>query len=95
MMLPILISVSEAPGSYFFCASAPLVVATKTVKATDTTLKRQCIARMFVSLVRLNVSIIFDWEHYAPITANTLREILATKCAFANGSVGVSFSRNH
>jgi hypothetical protein len=25
MMLPILISVSVAPGSYFFCASAPLL----------------------------------------------------------------------
>src|ERR1700730_3583769 len=38
MMLPILISVSLAPGSYFFCAAAALSVsanATKAVKATN------------------------------------------------------------
>src|SRR6266702_1786101 len=36
MMLPILISVSVAPVSYFFCASAALVEATKTASAMDT-----------------------------------------------------------
>jgi hypothetical protein len=35
MMLPILISVSVAPVSYFFCASAPLVDAASTAKAAE------------------------------------------------------------
>jgi hypothetical protein len=33
MMLPILISVSVAPGSYFFCASALLLEAASTANA--------------------------------------------------------------
>jgi hypothetical protein len=35
MMLPILISVSLAPLSYFFCASAPLLVAANTANAAE------------------------------------------------------------
>jgi hypothetical protein len=34
-MLPILISVSVAPVSYFFCASAPLVVAASKTSAVE------------------------------------------------------------
>jgi hypothetical protein len=37
MMLPILISVSLAPGSYFFCANAPLEVAASSPNAAETT----------------------------------------------------------
>src|SRR5688572_12952380 len=35
MMLPILISVSVAPESYFFCASAPLLVAANMASAAE------------------------------------------------------------
>ena len=35
MMLPILISVSVAPMSYFFCANAPLLVAASTAMAAE------------------------------------------------------------
>src|ERR1700693_9460 len=35
MMLPILISVSVAPGSYFFCASAPLLDAASSMSAAE------------------------------------------------------------
>src|SRR3954447_949412 len=35
MMLPILISVSVAPVSYFFCASAPLDVAANSATAAE------------------------------------------------------------
>ncbi len=37
MMLPILISVSVAPVSYFFCASAPLDEAAITASAVEST----------------------------------------------------------
>jgi hypothetical protein len=36
-MLPILISVSLAPGSYFFCARTPLEVAASIPSAVETT----------------------------------------------------------
>jgi hypothetical protein len=35
MVLPILISVSVAPGSYFFCASAPLLDAASIMSAAE------------------------------------------------------------
>ena len=35
-MWPILISVSVAPVSYFFCASAPLLVAARIARAAET-----------------------------------------------------------
>src|SRR4051794_22577944 len=40
MMLPILISVSLAPLSYFFCASAPLQEAASTTRAAERTAGR-------------------------------------------------------
>src|SRR5215468_3686951 len=40
MMLPILISVSVAPVSYFFCASAPLVVAANRANTLETIANR-------------------------------------------------------
>jgi hypothetical protein len=36
MMLPILISVSEAPVSYFFCAIAPVTVEANTMSVAAT-----------------------------------------------------------
>src|SRR5437868_11901288 len=40
MMLPTLISVSVAPVSYFFCASAPLVVAASKASAAGNAVRR-------------------------------------------------------
>src|ERR1700681_2213423 len=50
MMLPILISVSVAPVSYFFCASAPLPVAASTAMAAEKAANRNWITGMWVSL---------------------------------------------
>src|SRR3981189_846052 len=66
MMLPILISVSVAPMSYFFCASAPLLVAASTAMAAEKAPSRCWIADILVSpWSRLNVSCFFDWKHFA------------------------------
>src|ERR1700755_495234 len=51
MMLPILISVSVAPVSYFFCASAPLQVAMSTTAAAEKTSIRDRIAISDLSLM--------------------------------------------
>src|SRR5437016_3911542 len=51
MMLPILISVSVAPVSYFFCASAPLLVTASKAMAAEKAPNRNMIAGMWVSLV--------------------------------------------
>src|ERR1700680_4620443 len=51
MMLPILISLSVAPVSYFFCASAPLLVAASTARAAEKATNRNEIAGMWISLV--------------------------------------------
>jgi len=47
MMLPILISVSVAPVSYFFCANAPLLVAASTARAAAKAPSRKLIANIF------------------------------------------------
>src|ERR1035437_9310296 len=56
MMLPILISVSVAPVSYFFCASAPLLVAASTARAAEKAPNRNWIAGILISLIWLNAS---------------------------------------
>src|SRR5947208_9464648 len=50
-MLPILISVSVAPVSYFFCASAPLLITASIAMAAEKAPNRNWIAGMWVSLV--------------------------------------------
>src|SRR3982074_2006829 len=57
MMLPILISVSVAPMSYFFCASAPLLVAARIARAAEKAPNRNWIAGILISLIWLNASI--------------------------------------
>src|ERR1700738_1417486 len=57
MMLPILISVSVAPMSYFFCASAPLPVAARIARAAEKAPNRNWIAGILISLMWLNVSL--------------------------------------
>src|SRR5262245_31733089 len=50
MMLPILISLSLAPVSYFFCASAPLEEAAITASAVESTASL-LLADIYVSLL--------------------------------------------
>src|SRR5437868_15463191 len=50
MMLPILISVSLAPTSYFFWASAPLLVAASNARAAEKAPNRKWIAGILISL---------------------------------------------
>jgi hypothetical protein len=50
-MLPILISVSVAPVSYFFCASAPLLDAASTANAAETIAILFMVTGITVSLV--------------------------------------------
>jgi hypothetical protein len=57
-----LISVSVAPGSYFFWARAPLQVAASNTKAAGIVPSRICFMDMFVSLI-VNVSYgCFYWK---------------------------------
>src|ERR1051326_5779193 len=56
MMLPILISVSVAPVSYFFCASAPLLEAASTTRAAERAAGRRWNAGMLGSPSCENVS---------------------------------------
>src|ERR1700691_4893166 len=56
MMLPILISVSVAPVSYFFCASAPLLDAASTASAAA-----EAIAILFM-IAGIAVSLFFQWH---------------------------------
>jgi len=67
-MLPILISVSVAPMSYFFCASAPLLNAASIARATEKAPNRNWIAGIWNSLVWLNASFSLEalfgsWRH--------------------------------
>src|SRR5437870_7750409 len=57
MMLPILISVSVAPVSYFFCASAPLQDAASTTRAAERAAGRRWNAGMLGSPSCENVSL--------------------------------------
>ncbi len=55
MMLPILISVSVAPVSYLFCASAPLLDAASTANAAETIAILFMVTGITVSLVPLTL----------------------------------------
>src|ERR1700756_2711663 len=80
MMLPILISVSVAPMSYFFCASAPAPVAGSIARAAERAPHRRWIAGISISLgARWNVSF-FIWSAWRLFRAfNTLLAFPATK----------------
>src|SRR5215216_6046633 len=63
MMLPILISVSLAPVSYFFCANAPLLVAASSARAAATAPSRKLIMGILISLgSRWMCHLLFDWS---------------------------------
>src|SRR4051794_16517202 len=75
MMLPILISVSVAPTSYFFCARAPVLEAASIARAAEKAPNRNWIAGIWNSLMWLNASFLSEalfgpWRHSIPSQGN-------------------------
>src|SRR6478736_8578120 len=89
MMLPILISVSVAPVSYFFCASAPLLVTASKAMAAEKAPNRNWIAGMWVSLVSVERVLFFDWSAF-PLSAalNTFSRCPSRKSPLRRGRRG-------
>src|ERR1043166_4307870 len=81
MMLPILISVSVAPVSYFFCASAPLQDAASTTRAAERAAGRSLNAGMLGSPSCENVSLFLIGSAWRLVGAplNTFRPPPARK----------------
>src|SRR4051812_18254618 len=77
MMLPILISVSVAPVSYFFCAIAPLLVAASTAMAAENAPLRNWIAGIWISLISVGVC-------HVSLTRSTFRLLPALNTFPAN-----------
>src|SRR3954447_4652659 len=75
MMLPILISVSVAPVSYFFCASAPLADAARTTRAAERVASRSWNAGIVDLPGSCECVAFFDRERFAALgpALNTFR----------------------
>src|SRR6266403_879897 len=67
MILPILISVSVAPVSYFFCASAPLADAARTTRAAERVASRRWIAGIVDLPGSGECVTVFDRERFAAL----------------------------
>src|SRR6476646_1675412 len=94
MMLPILISVSVAPVSYFFCASAPLLIAASKAMAAEKAPNRNWIAGMWVSLISVERVLFSDWKRFlAPARIQYLLPVAIKKKPPATKSKGALFSR--
>src|SRR5580693_268836 len=94
MMLPILISVSVAPMSYFFCANAAVELAARIARAAENNLNRKWIAGILISLIWFDCVDFFDWERLlAPRRIQYPSEIPSNKKPPAKLSRGASFSR--
>src|SRR5437879_13438846 len=94
MMLPILISVSVAPVSYFFCASSPLLVAASTARAAEKAPNRNGLEGILISLFWLNASIFLIGSAFWLLFAfNTLRGYPARKSPLRRRLQGAIFSR--
>src|SRR6185312_12418691 len=94
MMLPILISVSVAPVSYFFWARALLLVAASIARAAEKAPNRNWIAGILISLDRGWCVIFWSGSTLRPLPAlNTFHRGPARKRPPATGSLGASFSR--
>src|SRR5258708_39984009 len=85
MMLPILISVSVAPVSYFFWASAPVLVAANTIMVAHSTCSRSRKAGM-IDLLRSAASIRFDDLVRAFLVANDLTDAIVIALDHAGGN---------
>src|SRR6267378_3977771 len=81
MMLPILISVSVAPVSYFFRANAPLLDAASNARAAAKAPSRKLRTDILISLgSRWMCHLLFDWSAWRLLGAlNTFRLRPATK----------------
>src|ERR1700730_8382443 len=88
-MLPILISVSVAPVSYFFCASAPLLVAASTARAAEKAPNRNWIAGILISLGLVEwVNFLIGSAFWLLPTFNTLSRVPSKKKPPATRSQG-------
>src|SRR5437016_13973353 len=67
MILPILISVSVAPTSYFFWSAALTLVDASIARAAENNPNRKGMAGIVISLDLVNVSMFLDWEHLAAL----------------------------
>src|SRR6476660_5794343 len=93
-MLPILISVSVAPVSYFFCASAPLPVTASKAMAAEKAPNRNWIAGMWVFLVSVERVWFLIGSASWPLPAfNTFSRCPSRKRPPATRSKGALFSR--
>src|SRR6266487_3847846 len=85
MMLPILISVSVAPMSYFFWAIAPVLLAANTIMVADSTCSRSRKAGM-IDLIRLAASVRFDDLVRPFLVANDLTDAIVIALDHAGGN---------
>src|ERR1700737_4425912 len=88
MMWPMLISVSVAPVSYFFWASAPLQVAASIARAAETATNRNWIAGIFFSLIWLHVSFFIGSAFWLLPALNTFSGCPSTKSPLRPGRRG-------
>src|SRR3982074_2104507 len=72
MMLPILISVSVAPVSYFFCASAPLADAASTRKAAEKVASRRWVAGIVDLPESFECVTFFDRERFPALGPHSI-----------------------
>src|SRR5260221_11787748 len=80
MILPILISVSVAPMSYFFWADAPLLAKAVIARAAEKAPNRNWIADILISLISVDVSIFLIGSAFWLLAAlNTLQGCPSTK----------------
>src|SRR5437763_7399866 len=75
MMLPILISVSDAPVSYFFCADAAVEKVAASARAAARAPSRTCIAGILISLGPFQCVAFFDWERSFASLLHTLNTL--------------------
>src|SRR5437867_6472993 len=95
MMLPILISVSVAPTSYFFCAKEGLLVTSSSARAAEKAPSRKLMTGILISLgSRLIVLFLVDWTHLsAPAGIEYLSLSASNKKPPRRGRGGLAFSR--
>src|ERR1700752_5028786 len=92
MILPILISVSVAPTSYFFWSVALTLVAPSIARAAERAASRERIAGILISLDLVECVSVFDWERIAaPRAFNTRPGVTARKSPPRENSEGRHF----
>jgi hypothetical protein len=93
MMLPILISVSDAPVSYFFCAKEGLLVAASNARDAATAPSRKWLMGILVSLDPVSCVLLLWTGTSRPLAdIQYLLPPASNKKPPATGSQGASFS---